>query len=284
MRWTRSSAPTTSAPAASASRALSPWANATTRCERPVPAGRTAEPRTIWSAWRGSSPVRMCSSIVSSNLAYAVSLTNLAPSSGAYCFSGSIFSTAARYFLPCLAISSSSSALNLNAHAPRGAFDHAHRGLDVVGIQVFHFRFGDFAHLGPPYRARSGAARSTAALVDARSLLDQVSGGRCLGDEAERAILKDRDQRGDDHARLGGRALVVFLQERHHVDAVLAQRRADGRRGGGFASGQLQGDDGLNLFCHLDLRQFAGPVRSPVRPVSPVQRMTQGHGLCLFRG
>jgi len=26
---------------------FSPWANATTRCCRPVPAGRTAEPRTI---------------------------------------------------------------------------------------------------------------------------------------------------------------------------------------------------------------------------------------------
>src|SRR6266851_10473583 len=250
MRCTSSSAPTTSAPAASASRALSPWANATTRCERPVPAGRTAEPRTIWSAWRGSSPVRICSSIVSSNLAYAVSLTNLAPSSGAYCFSGSIFSTAARYFLPCLAISSSSSALNLNAHAPRGAFDHAHRGLDVVGIQVFHFRFGDLAHLGPPDRPGVRAAGRTAALIDARGFLDQICRWRRLGDKAERAILEDRDQRGDDHARLSGGALVVLLQERHHVDAMLSQRRADRRRGRGFARGQLQGDDGFDLFRH----------------------------------
>jgi len=27
----------------------------------------------------------------------------------------------------------------------------------------------------------------------------------------------------------------------------------DWRRGRGFASGQLQGDDGLNLFCHENL-------------------------------
>ena len=67
-------------------------------------------------------------------------------------------------------------------------------------------------------------------------LLDQVGRGRRLGDEAERAILEDRDQRRDDHARLTGGALVVLLQERHHVDAVLAQRRADGRRWRGFAS------------------------------------------------
>src|SRR5947209_426283 len=77
MRCTRSSAPTISAPAASASRALSPVAKATTRTVRPVPAGSTADPRTCWSACFGSNPVRMCSSTDSSNLAYAASLTSL---------------------------------------------------------------------------------------------------------------------------------------------------------------------------------------------------------------
>src|SRR5437016_5021751 len=84
-----------------------------------------------------------------------------------------------------------------------------------------------------------------------------------------------------------GGVLVTKLNERSSkivISAVLAQRRADGRRGRGFASGQLQGDDGFDLFCHLDLRQFAEPEESQAPPVSLGQRMTQGHALCLFRG
>ncbi len=53
---TRSSAPTMSAPAALASSALAPRANTATRTVRPVPFGRLTTPRTIWSAWRGSTP------------------------------------------------------------------------------------------------------------------------------------------------------------------------------------------------------------------------------------
>src|SRR5450432_2431466 len=47
---TRSSAPTTSAPAAFASSALAPRANTATRWVRPVPLGSATTPRTIWSA------------------------------------------------------------------------------------------------------------------------------------------------------------------------------------------------------------------------------------------
>ena len=57
--WTissRSSAPTTSAPAAVASSALAPRANTPTRTVLPVPLGSVTTPRTIWSAWRGSTP------------------------------------------------------------------------------------------------------------------------------------------------------------------------------------------------------------------------------------
>jgi hypothetical protein len=43
-------APTKSAPASSASRALSPCAMTSTRAVFPVPCGRTTVPRTIWSA------------------------------------------------------------------------------------------------------------------------------------------------------------------------------------------------------------------------------------------
>src|SRR6184192_1064222 len=43
-------------PAAFASLAFSPWANTSTFTSLPVPAGSIATPRTIWSAWRGSTP------------------------------------------------------------------------------------------------------------------------------------------------------------------------------------------------------------------------------------
>ena len=42
---------------------------------------------------------------------------------------------------------------------------------------------------------------------------------------------------------LASGALVVLLEERHHVDAVLAEHRADRRCGRGLASRQLQRDD-----------------------------------------
>src|SRR5579872_2541669 len=58
------------------------------------------------------------------------------------------------------------SVANGNAHAARGAFDHAHRGFDVVGIQVFHFGFGDFADFGTRDRSSGVPTRSTATLVD----------------------------------------------------------------------------------------------------------------------
>ncbi len=68
---TRSSAPTTSAPAARASSALAPRANTATRSVRPEPFGRLQTPRTIWSACLGSTPRFIAISTVSSNFALA---------------------------------------------------------------------------------------------------------------------------------------------------------------------------------------------------------------------
>src|SRR5947209_7989991 len=245
-----------------------------TRCVRPVPAGRTAEPRTCWSACFGSRPVRMCSSTDSSNLAYAVSLTSFRPSSGAYSLSGSTFSAAARYFFPCFAIflraagadnspfvpGRQCSVSNGNAHAAGRALDHAHGGLDIVGVQILHFGFGDLADLGARNRSGRPAARCTAALIDVGGLFDQIGRGRRLCDEVEGTILEDRDQRRDDHAGLTGRPLVVLLQERHPVDAVLAERRPDRRRRRGLASRQLKRDDRFYFLSHssddpLDLQE-----------------------------
>ncbi len=72
-----------SAPAVRASAACSPAANTATRNVRPVPAGKVSEPRTIWSALRGSTPSRTASSTVSSKRAVARLLTRSTASTGA---------------------------------------------------------------------------------------------------------------------------------------------------------------------------------------------------------
>ena len=63
-----SSPPTKSAPASSASRIFSPLAKTRTRTFLPSPLGSTTVPRTIWSACLGSTPSRITTSSVSSNL------------------------------------------------------------------------------------------------------------------------------------------------------------------------------------------------------------------------
>ena len=68
-RLARSSAPTWSAPASSASRALSPLANTATVISLPSPCGSEIVPRSCSSAWRTLRPVRMWASTVSSNFA-----------------------------------------------------------------------------------------------------------------------------------------------------------------------------------------------------------------------
>ena len=79
---TRSSPPTSSAPARLASAAFSPCAKTSTRTTLPVPWGRTTVPRTIWSAWRGSTPRRMCASSDASNPSFEVSRMSAAALSG----------------------------------------------------------------------------------------------------------------------------------------------------------------------------------------------------------
>src|SRR5438132_2347332 len=92
---TRSSAPTTSAPASRASRSFSPLANTATRTVLPMPWGSTMAPRTIWSACLGSTPSRIDRSTVSSNLAAGAFLTMSMASSTEYGFARSISASVA---------------------------------------------------------------------------------------------------------------------------------------------------------------------------------------------
>src|SRR5262247_2519311 len=97
---TRSSPPTTSAPAACASFCFSPPAIASTRLLLPRPCGRTTVPRTIWSACFGSTPSRSDMSTVSSNFAYFTFWTSGIASSIEYVRSAGIVARAATNFLP----------------------------------------------------------------------------------------------------------------------------------------------------------------------------------------
>src|SRR5208283_2997420 len=64
-----------------------------------------------------------------------------------------------------------------------------------------------------------------------------------------RPVFVDRDLDWDDVAALGFRRGVVLLAEVHDVDAVRAERGADGRRRGSLAGRQL----------HLDNRGDSSP-------------------------
>ena len=91
MRLARSSPPTWSAPASSASRAESPWAKTAIVTSLPIPLGRAMVPRSCSSAWRTLRPVRTCTSTVSSNLALAIWDTSDSACAGSYSRSRSTF-------------------------------------------------------------------------------------------------------------------------------------------------------------------------------------------------
>ena len=96
IRFARSSSPTTSAPAASASRALSPFANTATVTSVPAMWGNVIVPRSCSSACRTLRPVRMWHSTVSVNFVDCISLTSRTASAGEYCRSRSILEYSSR--------------------------------------------------------------------------------------------------------------------------------------------------------------------------------------------
>src|SRR6188768_3827402 len=77
---------------------------------------------------------------------------------------------------------------DLDAHAPGGALDLAHRALDVVGVEVGHLDAGDLADLVTGDPADAFALGCLRALLDAGCLAQQVRGRRGLEDERERAV------------------------------------------------------------------------------------------------
>src|SRR6266545_549837 len=145
---------------------------------------------------------------------------------------------------------------DLYAHATRGALDHLHRRFDRRRVQVGHLGLGDLLHRGAADLPHLLLVRFARALLDAGLFADEIRGRRALGHEGVRAVLEHRHDRG--HHRPGERSgsLVVLLDELTHVDAVRAERGADGRRRRGLAGLDLHLDDGLDLLRHVLLHQL----------------------------
>src|SRR3954451_25369828 len=146
---------------------------------------------------------------------------------------------------------------HLHAHRAGGARDDLRRLVDVVRVEVGELALGDLAHLGHRDPRDLLAVRLPGALLDAGGLLDEHRGRRRLRDERERAVPVDRDHDGDRGAGLILGLRVERLAELHDVDAVLAQGRADGRRGWRLAAGGLELDRGEDLLRHGFLRWYA---------------------------
>src|SRR6266516_1449737 len=298
MRSIMSSEPTKSAPAARASSARSPVANASTRAVLPVPWGRLTVPRTIWSALRGFTPSRSATSTVGSNLADEVFLASATASAGLYSLVWSICSAAARYALLRFMVSPSGnggcgqrasagpatggegSALNGDPHRPGGPGDDLlccfHRGR----VEVGHLGLRDLPHLRDGDRADLGGVRGGAALGNPGGLLDQFGGRRGLRNERKRPVLVDCDLHRDDIAALGLRRRVVLLAEVHDVDAVRAQCRAHRRRRSSRARVELHLDYRSDLLLprsrhqlmSLTLPAVTGACLVPVRSWRPGRR------------
>src|SRR3954449_10831066 len=249
-RWARSSAPTTSAPASSASRALSPLAKTATVTLLPRPFGSAIVPRSCSSAWRTFRPVRTWTSTDSSNFARLSSLTRCVASAGLYSCSRSTLPRASMKLLPwCTGMSA-----HLHAHRAGGPGDDLRRLVDVVRVEVGELALGDLAHLVLRETRDLVAVRLARALLDPRRLLDEHGGRRRLRDERERAVLVDRDHDGDRRAGLVLGLRVERLAELHDVDAVLAEGGADRRRRRGLGGHGLELDLGEDLLGHgLDL-------------------------------
>src|SRR6056297_675348 len=255
----RSSAPTMSAPAASASSALGPRANTATRTVLPVPLGRPTTPRTIWSAWRGSTPRLTAISTVSSNFARAfVLIRSIASSTVTFCLPLTA-SRAARVRFPIFAI-----LFHLDAHGTRAAKHDLHRGLHVVCVQVSPFGFRDFADLLGRDRSGGVTAGCLGSGLQLRGPLEVIRRRGRLDINLEGLVLIIGDHRRAwrtllHFLRLG----VECLAEFHDVDTALTKRRPHGRGRVGLSGGHLKLHRAGEFLGHLASPFFQHPKSAP---------------------
>src|SRR5262249_23901143 len=134
-------------------------------------------------------------------------------------------------------------------------------------------------------RADGALAGGAGALLDVKRLLDEIRSRRRLEDKREGAVFEDGDLNRDHQAGLGGRALVVLLDEAHDIDAVLAEGRADRRSRRCLAGLILELDDCADLLCHLSpkwavgSRQWAVPFNRHCRLLTAHSRLRNSRDL-----
>src|SRR5271165_533830 len=255
----------------------------------PVPCGNTTVPRTFCSGFFWSTPRRTWSSIVSSNFAFALALTSSTARAVSNRRSSPNALRASRYFFPgfAMVVCSSRGACgfrpptirsskldryisiglaDFDAHRARGAGHDLRGRVDVVGVEIRHLRLGDLAHFVHRDLADFLAVGLARTFLHAGRLLDELRCRRRLEHERERAVLEHRDDGRNDVAFVLLRALVVRFAELHDVDAVLAERRADGRRGRRGTGRTLERylrDDFLHCLYLFNLIEFEFHRRLP---------------------
>src|SRR5204862_298211 len=183
--------------------------------------------------WRGSTPSTTATSSDSSNLLHLSALAVLTASSRLY-IRRSTLAAAAANLRPVRAMALT---LDLDAHRTGGSGDGANGGLDGGGVQVGELQLRDLLDLLLRDLADLHAVGLCGALRDARLLLEEHGCRGRLRDEGEGAIRIDGDDDGNDGLAHRRRARIERLAELHDVDALLAERGADGRRGRRFSSG-----------------------------------------------
>src|SRR6056297_541728 len=257
-----------SAPASFASSALGPRAKTATRTSLPVPLGRPTTPRTIWSAWRGSTPRFIEISTVSSNFAFALDLISATASSTLRFSLPATASRAARVRLPSFAI-----LLHLDAHGACGAEDDFHRGFDVVCVQVLPLGFRDFADLLGGYRSGGRTTGGVRPRLQLSGLLQVVRRRRRLDVDFKRLVLIVGNHGGARCALLHFLRLgVERLAEFHDVDATLTKRRTHGRGRVCLTCGHLQLHRACEFLGHLASPSFQLPSGRAPRDLSCVVR------------
>src|SRR5207247_3618568 len=133
---------------------------------------------------------------------------------------------------------------------------------------VFYLDLGDRADLRLGDLSDLVLVRLSRSLFDAGFLTDEVGGGRALRDERVGAILEDRHHRGHDRAGERRGALVVFLYELAHVDAVRAERRADRRRCVRRSGVEFHFELSLAVLRHTGTSPTSPSLGSTARPAS----------------
>ena len=136
---------------------------------------------------------------------------------------------------------------HFDTHGTSRAFDHQHCTSNVVGVQVNHFRIGDFFDLffgDTAYKATF--TRSHRPFILFRRFLDEIGDRRGFHDERERTVFEDCDHHRNRHPCFH---LLCFrvesFTEFHNVYPMLPKCRSNGWSWISFPCRYLQFDHGV---------------------------------------